>query len=35
MQGIGQFPVEKPHLMLQVQKLLVKLDLLEHGRSLT
>ncbi len=34
-EGIGQLAVEKPHLMLQVQELLVKLGLLEHGRDLT
>ncbi|MBM6583299.1 hypothetical protein ILT44_24155 [Microvirga sp. BT689] len=34
MQGIGQFSVEKPHVMLQVQEFLVKLGLLEHVRSL-
>jgi hypothetical protein len=33
--GIGEPAVEKPHVMLQVQKLLVKLSLLEHGRDLT
>jgi hypothetical protein len=34
MQGIGQLPVEKPHVMLQVQEFLVKLGLLEHGGDL-
>jgi hypothetical protein len=34
-QGIGQLAVEKPHVMLQVQELLVKLGLLEHGGDLT
>jgi hypothetical protein len=34
MKGIGQLSVEKPHLMLQIQELLVKLGLLEHGRDL-
>jgi hypothetical protein len=33
-EGIGQSPVQKPHMMLQIQKLLVKLGLLEHGRDL-
>ena len=35
MKGIGQLPVQKPHMMLQIQELLVKLGLLEHGRDLT
>jgi hypothetical protein len=34
MKGIGQLSVQKPHLMLQIQELLVKLGLLEHGRDL-
>ncbi len=34
MKGVRQPSVQKPHLMLQVQELLVKLGLLEHGRDL-
>jgi hypothetical protein len=28
-------PIQKPHVVLQIQELLVKLGLLEHGRDLT
>lgn len=31
MKGIGQFAIQSPHIMLQVQEFLVKLDLLEQG----
>ena len=34
MKRIGELSIEKPHLMLQIQELLVKLGLLEHGRDL-
>jgi hypothetical protein len=34
MKRVRQPSVQKPHLMLQVQELLVKLGLLEHGRDL-
>jgi hypothetical protein len=32
--GIGQSPVQEPHMLLQIRELLVKLGLLEHGRDL-
>jgi hypothetical protein len=34
MKGVGQLAVQNPHVILQVQEFLVKLDLLEHGRGL-
>jgi hypothetical protein len=34
LEGIGQLPIQKPHMLLQIQELLVKLVLLEHGRDL-
>jgi hypothetical protein len=33
-EGIGQSPVQEPHMLLQIRELLVKLGLLEHGRDL-
>ena len=35
LQGVGELPIQKPHVVLQIQELLVKLGLLEHGRDLT
>ena len=31
LQGVRELPIQKPHLVLQIQELLVKLRLLEHG----
>jgi hypothetical protein len=34
MKRIGQTLVQNPHMLLQIQKFLVKLNLFEHGRDL-
>ncbi len=33
--GIRKLPIQKPHVLLQIQELLMKLGLLEHSRDLT
>lgn len=33
-ESIGQLPVQKPHMQLQIQKFLMELALLHHGRDL-
>ena len=33
--GICKLPIQKPHMLLQIQELLMKLGLLEHNRDLT
>jgi hypothetical protein len=35
LKGVRELPIQKPHMVLQIQELLVKLGLLEHGRDLT
>jgi hypothetical protein len=30
-ESIGQLPIQKPHVQLQIQEFLVQLSLLEHG----
>jgi hypothetical protein len=34
MERVSQLPVQKPHVMLQIQEFLVKLGFLEHCRDL-
>lgn len=34
LKGVRELSVQKPHMVLQIQELLVKLNLLEHGRAL-
>jgi hypothetical protein len=34
LEGIRELSIQKPHVVLQVQELLVKLGLLEHGMDL-
>jgi len=35
LKGVRKLSIQKPHMVLQIQELLVKLGLLEHGRDLT
>ncbi|MFL5184144.1 MAG: hypothetical protein ACJ8BH_01975 [Microvirga sp.] len=35
LERVRELAIQKPHVVLQIQELLVKLGLLEHGRDLT